>query len=174
MKNFVLSTLFLTVFATLSFAQSDQKVLSPPKTLETSIDGVEIVIQYNAPSVRGRKIFGENALEPFGKVWRTGANEATTISFSSDVLVEGQSLKKGTYALFTIPGEKEWTIIFNTVTKQWGAYGYDESKDALRVQVSSKSVDQITERMEFTNANGHVELRWAKTVVPFSITAAAN
>lgn len=89
-------------------------------------------VQYGRPQKNGRDIFGE--LEPFGKVWRTGANENTEIRFYSDVSFGGEQVPAGTYSLFSIPGEENWTVILNSQTDRWGAYSYDESKDVARVE----------------------------------------
>jgi len=105
--------------------------VSPNALVGQTIGVTEVRIAYGRPSVRGRKIFG--GLVPFDEVWRTGANEATTISFSTPVRIEGTSLDAGTYSLFTIPGPETWTLIFNSEPEQWGAYNYDSSKDILRV-----------------------------------------
>ncbi|RMG72406.1 MAG: DUF2911 domain-containing protein, partial [Bacteroidetes bacterium] len=98
-----------------------------------SIGTAEITINYGSPAAKGRTLWGD--LVPYGAVWRTGANEATTFTVSQDVTIEGQTLPAGTYSLFTIPGESDWTIIFNKTAEQWGAYEYDEAADALRVKV---------------------------------------
>lgn len=133
-----------------------------------SVDGVDVVLEYGRPNVREREIWG--GLVPYGEVWRTGANEATTISFSDDVTVEGEPLAAGTYALFTIPGEEEWTVIFNDVAEQWGAYDYDAGQDALRVTVQPEAHDHV-ETMDFVIEDGEVVLRWEKLAVPFSVSA---
>jgi hypothetical protein len=100
------------------------------------VGGTEVMIKYAQPAVKGRLVFGtkaQKALVPYGEVWRTGANESTTIEFSNDVTVQGKKLAKGVYSLFTIPGETDWTIIFNKEAKMWGAYTYKAEKDVLRV-----------------------------------------
>ncbi|MCB1037473.1 MAG: DUF2911 domain-containing protein, partial [Acidobacteria bacterium] len=112
-----------------------------------TIDGVEVTLEYGRPNVNGREIWG--ALVPYGKVWRTGADEATTVTFSADVTVQGQALPAGTYALFTIPEEGEWTIIFNKTANQWGAFSYDATQDALHVKATPASTDAPVEAMEF-------------------------
>lgn len=134
-----------------------------------SVDGVDVVLEYGRPNVKEREIWG--GLVPYDKVWRTGANEATTISFSDDVMVEGEPLAAGTYALFTIPGEEEWTVIFNRVAEQWGAYDYDAGQDALRVTVQPEARDHV-ESMDFVIEDGEVVLRWEKLAVPVSVSAA--
>lgn len=139
--------------------------------VEGTFDGVTVTIDYGRPEMRGRDIFG--ALVPFGKVWRTGADEATTITFSADAMVEGKAIAAGTYALFTVPGEKEWTVIFNSTADQWGAFGYAEGDDVLRVDVPAGS-GEMTEAMSFTIDEDGVHLMWADVEVSFSVTAAAS
>lgn len=132
------------------------------------VGGADVTLEYGRPKVKGRTIWG--GLVPYGKVWRTGADEATTITFDQNVTVEGEALPAGTYALFTIPGEEEWTVIFNKTAKQWGAYKYDEAEDALRVTVSPREGEMV-EEMEFAVEDGHVVLRWAELEVPFAVGA---
>jgi hypothetical protein len=133
------------------------------------VAGVTVVVEYGRPSVNGRAIWG--ALVPYGQVWRTGADEATTISFDQDVAVEGQPLAAGTYALFTIPGETEWTVIFNKTAKQWGAFKYDAAQDALRVKVEPVAHENV-EALDFVVEGDAVVLRWEKLAVPIRIAAA--
>lgn len=142
---------------------------SPRKAMKGTIDGVEVTVNYGSPSVRGRKIWG--GLEPLDEVWRTGANEATRITFSKDVMVNGKKLAAGTYALFTIPTETEWTVIFNEEAEQWGDYKYDESKDALRVMAQPEMKEELAEKMDFYIQGEDVILRWEKVAVPFSVSA---
>lgn len=134
-----------------------------------AVDGVEITLEYGRPKVKGRKIWG--GLVPYGKVWRTGADEATTISVSKNALIEGQPLAAGTYSLFTVPGEGEWTVVFNEVAEQWGAYDHDASKDALKVRVAPRDSEHI-EELEFAITDGGVALHWEKLAVGFSVAAA--
>jgi hypothetical protein len=152
-------------------AQGDKKKpKSPPATFTQTIDGATITINYAQPSVKERIIFGD--LVPYGKVWRTGANDATTFTTDKDIMVNGQKLAAGTYALFTIPGEKEWTIIFNSVAKQWGAYNYKEESDVLRINVSSEQRKASTEKMTFSaDDKGMIHLDWATTRVSFKVKA---
>lgn len=135
---------------------------------EGTIDGVDVTIEYGRPKVRERKIWG--GLVPYDQVWRTGANEATTITFSKNVQVEGQALPAGTYGLFTVPGESEWTIVFNSVANQWGAFDYDKSKDVLRLTVKPQASEPV-EEMTFTVGDGAVTLSWEKLAVSFSVAA---
>ncbi|UOR06860.1 DUF2911 domain-containing protein [Hymenobacter aerilatus] len=148
--------------------QDKSKRPSPPATASATVGGTKVMIEYSQPSVKGREIFG--VLEPYGKVWRTGANEATTFMVSKDVKINGQALPAGTYGLFSIPGKDEWTIIFNKTAKQWGAYEYDEKQDALRVKVKPTTLKQPVERFTITAANsGKVTMQWATTGVEFTV-----
>lgn len=143
---------------------------SPPKEVSGQIAGVDIKIDYSSPAVKGRTIWGD--LEPYGEVWRTGANEATTIELSQSASIEGQTLAAGRYSLFTIPNEGKWTVIFNKEADQWGDYNYDESKDALRVEVVPTSLEEQIERLEFEVREGDVALRWDLLEVAFKIDSA--
>lgn len=107
--------------------------LSPNASVSFTLGVTEIIVSYGAPSARGRTVFGD--LVPFGQVWRAGANEATTITFSTDVEVEGEPLAAGTYGFFVLPEEEAWTLIFSRDPQQWGAFRYDPAQDALRVRV---------------------------------------
>lgn len=134
-----------------------------------TIDGVEVTLEYGRPSVNGRTIWG--ALVPYKKVWRTGADEATTITFGQDVSVQGKALAAGTYGLFTIPDEANWTVIFNKTSEQWGAFDYDEGQDALRVTVEP-AASEMVESMDFEIGDSAVILHWDKLAVPVEIGAA--
>ena len=142
---------------------------SPPATLTTRVPGgATLTISYSRPSAKERKVFG--GLVPYGQVWRTGANEATTFTINQDVTVQGQPQPAGKYALFTIPAEKEWTIIFNKTATQWGAYEYQEADDVLRVQARPAVSPQTVERFTITtNTTGQVTLAWEKTRVQFLV-----
>lgn len=133
-----------------------------------SVDGVDVTVEYGRPKVKEREIWG--ALVPYDKVWRTGADEATTVTFSQDVMVEGKALPAGTYALFTVPGEKEWTVIFNEQAEQWGAYDYDAGQNALEVTVTPRPHD-MTEELTFLVEDGEVVMAWEKLAVPVKVTA---
>ena len=160
------------------FAQDRDATLprvSPNASAGFTIGVTDISVQYGAPSVRERTIFGD--LVPYDEVWRTGANEATAITFSTDVFVEGQALDAGTYGLFTVPGQTSWTIIFNEAPEQWGAYQYDEAKDVLRVQVTPQQASE-RETMAFSFDNlalaadrdaVDLVLHWADVRVPVTI-----
>lgn len=140
---------------------------SPAATATGEINGAAITINYSSPAVKDRVIWG--GLVPYDKVWRAGANEATTFETNKGIKVEGKDLPAGKYGLFAIPGQSEWTIIFNNVPDQWGAFEYDKSKDALQVKVKPVKSDQMKERMIFTVTDNGFALSWEKLEVPVSI-----
>lgn len=166
MRKIIALVLSIASVGTLTFAQ-DQKPLSPKETLTASIDGVETEIVYCRPSARGRKMIGGK--EPYGQVWRTGANNATTIEFDKPVKVEGKELPAGKYALFTIPGENEWTIIFNKDHNQWGAYKYKDADDVLRVKVKSGKTSEFVETFTIQPEKDKITLKWENTQVSFNV-----
>lgn len=170
MKKIVSLFLLIAVtFSTMqSCAQEDKSTRpSPPATFTTSNNGLDLKIDYSQPAVKGRAMGKDIA--PYGEVWRTGANEATTFEVNRDVKVEGKDLKAGKYALFTIPGESEWTLIFNKQAAQWGAFKYDEGQDALRVTVKPTKAAAFTERMTFAQKGDKVALMWGDTEVDFTV-----
>jgi len=144
---------------------------SPRAVLTQTIGTTDMTITYSRPGAKGRKIWG--GLVQYDKVWRTGANEATKISFSDDVTINGQALPKGTYSLHTIPGKDQWTIIFNKVADQWGSFKYDQVQDALRVTAKPHG-DEFNEWMTFSIPKlsadaATVEIKWANLAVPFTV-----
>ena len=151
------------------FAQKEiSKRKSPPKQASVELGETTLTVNYGSPSVKGRKVWGK--LVPFYKVWRTGANEATTFEVTKDVKIGGKVLKAGKYALFTIPADDEWTIIFNSEPNQWGAYSYDPDKDALRIKVTPSEGNDHVEAMKFeVEDDGKVALKWEKLVVSFNV-----
>jgi hypothetical protein len=134
-----------------------------------SIGGVELAIEFGRPKVKGRTIWG--SVVPWDRVWRTGADEATTITLSAPVLVEGQPLPAGTYGLFTVPGQAEWTVVFSKKPQQWGAFTYSEADDALRVKVKPAAAEHV-EELVFAIEGSKVVLRWEKLAVPFTVQKA--
>jgi len=158
--------LFLAILATTGSIAYAQQVKSPRVTAE----GENVKVSYGQPSKRGRVIFG--GLEQYGKVWRTGANEATEITFAKDATFGGKPIKAGTYTLFTIPGEKEWTFILNSELKQWGAYKYEQikDKDVLKVKVPATTISgEPVEKLTITLPPGKLVLEWDKTHVEVPI-----
>ncbi|CCH54371.1 hypothetical protein BN8_03533 [Fibrisoma limi BUZ 3] len=170
MKKVAFIAVFLLAAVQL-FAQDDKsKRPSPPAQEKETVNGKTVTIDYSQPSVKGRSVWDPNGkVAPYGKVWRTGANESTTIEFSDDVKIEGKSLPKGKYALFTIPGEKEWTVIFNK-TPKWGAFSYKEDEDVLRVTVPAKKAKEFMEKFTIDiKPQGTVAMMWADTEVDFKV-----
>ncbi|MDF2381084.1 DUF2911 domain-containing protein [Nostoc ellipsosporum NOK] len=171
MRSFLLTA--LAIVSTLVVSAQDQdksKRPSPPASVRQVLaGGAEVTIDYSQPSVKGRTI-GKDLEPKSGEVWRTGANEATTFDVTKDVKVEGKTLPAGKYSLFTIAGDKEWTIIFNKTWNQWGAYKYKQADDALRVKVKPGKSAQFTEKMTFTiDEKGTVTLWWGNLQVPFKV-----
>lgn len=133
----------------------------------------KITVKYSRPNTKGRMIFGK--MEPYGAVWRTGANSATVISFTDDVTFAGKPVPAGEYALFTIPGKDEWTVILNKTTKQWGAYDYKEAEDFLRVKVKAATLKEKVETfgISFTNVfptKATLQLDWETTSLKVDLT----
>ena len=165
----VVIVLLLAVVPAVAERGDDADRASKNGKTEGSIEGVDLTLENGRPNVKSREIWG--GLVPYDKVWRTGANEATTFSISNDVMVEGKELAAGTYGLFTIPGEAEWTVVFNKVPDQWGAMKYDAAEDVLRVTVKPEAADFV-ESMEFEIDGSDVVLRWEKVAVPVTLSAA--
>ena len=141
---------------------------SPFARLEQRVGLTDVVITYSRPGVKDRQIFGD--LVPYDRLWRTGANMATTISFSDDVEIEGEKLAAGTYSLFTIPGRDQWTLIFNTEARMPGTASYDEKNDALRVKVDSHELNDEVETFlidlnDVRDDHANLVLAWADTYV---------
>jgi Protein of unknown function (DUF2911) len=158
-----------------AFGQSDLNLPDASQAAEVKqrIALTDIAIKYHRPLVNGRKIWG--ALVPYGKVWRAGANENTTIEFSDPVSVEGKPLEKGRYGLHMIPNQDSWTVIFSKTNTGWGSYSYDQKDDALRVNVKPRPLTENKEALEFEfedlkPASTAVTLKWEKLGVPFTVS----
>jgi len=168
LKALLVFTMAFLVSA-VAFAQPNgtKNLPSPRDSVMGTVAGSSIKIWYGSPSVKGRKIFGD--LEPWGKVYRAGANEATQFTTSKAIKVEGKELPAGTYAFFVIPAEKgQWTVIFNKTAKQWGAFKYDEKQDQLRVMVTPKTIPN-EEHLKYVITKGGFAMKWATTEVPVSV-----
>ena len=170
-------TLLSLVTACLLFSLNSFAQLTPaPSSTQTIIQDFglgKITLTYSRPNVKGRKIFGY--VEPYNAVWRTGANAATTITFTDDVTLEGHKVAAGTYGLFSIPGENEWTIILNKTAKQWGAYDYKAADDYLRFTVKPIKIDEKVETLtlQFTNVfptSADLNLLWEHTALVMHLT----
>lgn len=172
----------LIVFVSLNFLASDAQA-QQFRGLDTSPldmvyakekDSKEPIarVLYSRPQKKDREVFGK--LIPFGEVWRTGANEATEITFFRDVVINGEAVEAGRYQLFTIPNESEWTVIINGKTDEWGAYNYDSSADILRADVQTIPIDEAIEAFSMAfaeNEEGGIKLQmaWDDTLVELPI-----
>ncbi len=166
----------MIVIAFMSFpgpsqAQVQLPRVSPKAQVFQVVGLTQVTLTYSRPGVKGRKIWG--GLVPYGRVWRTGANEATTIEFSDDVLLEGHRVKAGKYALFTIPDPREWTIILNSEWNQWGVMNRNPEKDVIRFKVQPQKGNHV-EWMRFTfedltPGSAKIVLAWEKLRIPFTI-----
>ncbi|MGI9649670.1 DUF2911 domain-containing protein [Chryseobacterium sp. RLHN22] len=171
MNTIFKSTTMIVAAMTISvnaFAQETKKPASPPMTATGKIKDANITIAYSSPSVKERKVWGE--LVPYNKVWRAGANEATTFETDKEITIQGKKLPAGKYSFFLIPKESgTWTAIFNKEAKQWGSYDYKEAQDALRVDIKTKALQTKQEALVYKiNKNGFT-VDWDKISVPVEI-----
>ena len=152
-------------------ARAERQRASPHADVTATLAGKKIAISYGRPSMKGRAIFG--GLVPWDKVWRTGADEATTFTTEADVVIGGLKVPKGEYALFTIPTEKQWTLVVNKTAKQWGAFQYDAAQDLGRapmtVAASTTPVEQFTIELVPAGKQLTLKLMWDKTVATIAI-----
>jgi hypothetical protein len=162
----------LLLVAGTAFAQISVPAPSPFTTVTQKIGLSDVTIKYSRPSVKGRKIYGDNV--PFGKVWRTGANQISTINFEDQVVVNGTKVPAGSYGLYTIPNEKEWTVILNKDDKQWGAGNYKQELDVLRMTVKADKTPALVENFtisfsDFTPTTSNIVIAWENTSVKFGV-----
>jgi hypothetical protein len=167
-----LSVLFLAAVA-MADHTTEKKPLSPPTKASGKIGGKNVTIDYSAPSKRGRAIMG--GLVPYGQVWRTGANAATTLVTDGDLMIGSLHVPAGKYTLYTIPGETEWTLIVNKQTGQWGT-NYDQAQDLGRVKMTVKPVKDPVETFAIALAssgakNGTLTLTWENTAASVPLMA---
>ena len=174
LKPFALCFAILGIGGIVS-AQNDLNLpdVSQAAEVKQRIALTDITVKYHRPMVNGRKIWG--GLVPYGKVWRAGANENTTIEFSDPVSVEGQPLAKGIYGLHMIPNPDSWTVIFSKTNTAWGSYSYKQEEDALRVNVKPRPLAEMKEALEFEFEDWKPEstavtLKWEKLGVPFTVS----
>jgi hypothetical protein len=170
MTRLYFSFFFLCLFTGL-FAQIQTPAASPSASVGQTVGLCRVTVEYSRPSMKGRKIFGD--LVAFDKIWRTGANKISNITFEKEVLVNGQKLAAGTYGFCTIPGKTEWTLIFNKDAEQWGTYNYDQKKDALRIKAKPQKCAK-QEHMgfafeSFSPMSADLVLSWETTAVRFKI-----
>lgn len=173
-----LSILFMFLSMGCEEKQEEQPQIriSPKAEVMQTVGFTEVKIDYSRPGVKGRVIWGE--LVPFDKVWRCGANEATKFTFSADVLINDKPLKAGSYSFFAIPGTEKWTVIFNKIADQWGAFEYNEAEDALRIEVYPIEND-FQEWLTYTitrtsDTTADIKLEWEKLKVPFTLKVKIN
>lgn len=171
MKRIFTVAIFCCVALTTS-AQVRMPQPSSNQTVKQEFGQGEIELNYSRPNVKGREIYGK--LVPYGKLWRTGANSATRITFSDPVQVDGKNIEPGSYALYSIPGESEWTIILNKGFKNSGTNGYTESDDVVRLKVKTQKMQDAVESFTIAFANVQnnqidVQIIWGKTLVAFPI-----
>ncbi len=168
MKNHrLLFVLFFFCFAIILSSAAMAQKASPAATATGKIGAANIEIAYSSPAVKDRKIWG--SLVPYDKVWRAGADEATTFTTDRDLMVEGKKLPAGTYSFFVIPTDDEWVIIFNNVASQWGAYKYNAEEDALRAEVKPVRTDKKQERLQYTIEKDGFNLIWDNLKIPVSV-----
>jgi len=166
------SCLLLATGAFAETAKVEFPQASPSSTVKQRVGLTDIEVDYSRPSLKGRKIFG--GMVPYGQVWRTGANQATKVIFSTPVKLNGTEIPAGTYALMTIPGEHEWTIIINKGAEQWGAYKYDEKSDVACIKATPITIGGPIETFaidfgDLRDDSANMKLAWEKTVVPVKV-----
>lgn len=170
-SSMLCAMLLLAAVAEAQPSPSKQLRVSPYSSLSQTVGVTEVGVMYHRPGVKGREVW--NKLVPYNQVWRAGANNATIFSFSDDVTINGTVLKAGKYSFFTIPTEKEWTIIFNSAADQWGAYNYDSTKNVLTFRVTPEQAPH-EEWLSYSfsdlgMSSAKVTLRWEKLAVAFSV-----
>ena len=192
----LIAAVFVLGFATTAFAQIQTPRPSQKASVMQRIGVTDVTITYSRPGVKGRQIWGDPLpgqtsqgeatldnqnerpkgapIVPWGKMWRTGANEATQFVVTDDVLINGQKLPAGSYSLHTIPTKNEWTIVFNGTANQWGSFNYDPAKDTLRVKAKPEWVQSNQEWLSYsfdpvTEDSAQVNIRWEKINVPFTV-----
>lgn len=180
LNNAMMKTAFIIIllFPVLAAAQIDWPPASPDARWMHQLGFTQIELTYSRPQMRGRKIFG--SLVPYHEIWRTGAGESTRITFSDDVKLGGESIKKGKYALYSIPGPEEWIIILNEDATLHGDFGYDEKKDALRFRVKPLKSPAMHESFtieltDFTaDYSATLQLSWENTIINIPVQSNAD
>jgi len=177
MKKILVSiTMFLVCLS--AFAQVKTPQASPKASITQTVGLTEVAIDYSRPSAKGRTIFGD--LVTFGKLWRTGANQNSMVTFSDDVVIDGKTLKKGKYAIFTTPKADSWEVFFYTDTQNWGTpENWDESKVALKTSVKPETLNRNVETFTIAINNldnnfAHLEISWEKTIIAVKFEVPTN
>lgn len=171
-NSFLVFLLLTSIVFSTHGQQIQMPQASPAAKIAQQVGLSDVTVDYSRPSTKGRKIFGE--LVPYGQVWRTGANGATLLTFSTDVKIDGKNIPAGQYALYSIPNKTEWTMILSKNTKLWGSIGYDQADDILRFNVTPNKVSRNYETMEITFADmtdtgANLSIKWETTRVDFRI-----
>ncbi|MGQ9919354.1 MAG: DUF2911 domain-containing protein [Bryobacteraceae bacterium] len=165
MTNRILFGASLLIAGALAVTAQPKQRVSPHETTSATIGGKKITIEYGRPYVKGRNVWA-GPLAPFGKVWRTGADEATKLTTGADLMIGPLHVPAGSYSLFTIPGEKEWTLILNKVADQWGAYKYDQNQDLGRVKMTARKLSTPIEQLTISiepqgGSRGVLKIAWS-------------
>lgn len=148
--------------------EDNESLPSPRRQVSGQIGNATVTVDYGSPAVKGRTIFGD--LEPYGEVWRAGANASTNVEFSTDVTINGQTVAAGKYGVFLKPAEEgDWTFILNSVWDGWGAYDYAETNDVLRVNVTPQWSDTVQERLMYAVEDGAIKFAWDKVTLSIPI-----
>jgi hypothetical protein len=172
-KRIALPTLLIVLFTTAAFAQMDKNRPSPAATATCDLGGKAVKTDYSSPRMKGRKIYGD--LVPFGEVWRTGANEATTFVTSADVVVGGKAVPAGSYTIFTVPKADKWTLIINKKTGEWGIPYKYESDELARVEMKVSKlpapVENFTIAYDKTGSGCTLHIDWETTRASVNISA---
>lgn len=172
MKNVFLIVALLSVATLSTNAQVKTPAPSPAAKIMQTVGLTDIEIAYSRPSMKERVIFG--GLVPYDQMWRTGANASTKLTVSNDVMIEGNELKKGTYALYTIPGKESWTIIIHKNITHWGVGGYKMEEDAFRFNVKPQTTKNAVESLTISVSNislgtANIDIAWENTMVSFGV-----
>ncbi len=173
MNQKIIFTIAILLWAGFGFAQQIQMPqASPSAKIAQKVGLTDVTVDYSRPSTKGRKIFGE--LVPYGAVWRTGANNATVLTFSTDVMISGETIPAGQYALYSIPGKNEWKMILSKNTELWGSIGYDPNDDVARFTVKPAKLSRKYETFEISFNNmtdnaADLSIKWENTRVDFKI-----
>ena len=172
-KNVLITLLFIFWISLSANAQLTMPEASPPAMIAQKIGLTGVTVDYSRPSTKGREIFG--TLVPYGEVWRTGANASTKLNFSTEVEIEGKKIPAGTYALYTIPGQSEWTVILSKNTELWGSIGYNPEEDIIRFKVQSSITGKKYETFQITfndmkDNSAFLTLKWENTRIDFKIS----
>ena len=173
---FILFVISVSLLSGEVLAQNDDVRISPKALVKQTVGFTDVEIDFSRPGVKGRVIWG--GLVPYDVVWRAGANEATKITFSTDVKVNGKNLKSGRYGFFTLPTKDKWILIFNKIADQWGAFEYNEAEDVLRFEVTPEE-GCFQEWLDYTitktsKNTAIVKLEWEKLKVPFEVEVSVD